>query len=290
MEKVERINYKNARQKALDFEIDTLQSFFALSTHAHMTQHYRVNFWVIIYIIEGEGSHIVDFETYTYKAGDIILVHKNQVQCFKVKSNVNGYIIHINEPFLFQQEGLYVNPILSFFESTYKSPILSIDTSIDTTNRFIIDLIYNEYLKQKEHIYEKLIHSLLISFIYAINQETMHLNNQEDSKTFRVYNDFKRLVEEHYASIRTVSEYAVMMNLSKKVINSATQCIVGLTAKQFIIERVLLEIKRYLSLNQLLTYEIADILNFDSPANMTKFFKRYEGISPKEYKSKTIHL
>ncbi len=77
-----------------------------------------------------------------------------------------------------------------------------------------------------------------------------------------------------------------MMGISKKTINLATRAIVDMSAKEFVNSRLFLEIKRYLSQGELLNYEIAEILGFDEPANMTKFFKKYEGISPKEFRAK----
>jgi len=60
---------------------------------------------------------------------------------------------------------------------------------------------------------------------------------------------------------------------------------VDLSAKQFIIDRILLEIKRYLAQGELTINEISDLMGFDEPSNLTKFFKRYEGLSPKEFRT-----
>ncbi len=61
------------------------------------------------------------------------------------------------------------------------------------------------------------------------------------------------------------------------MLNYATRSIVDLSAKQFIIDRIMLEIKRYLSQGELMNYEISDMLGFDEPANMTKFLKGMKG-------------
>lgn len=81
-----------------------------------------------------------------------------------------------------------------------------------------------------------------------------------------------------------VKVYADRMHLSKKAVNQFTRNVTGLSAKQFIINRLVLEIKRYLSQGELLNYEIADLLGFDEAANMSRFFKHYEGMSPKEFR------
>lgn len=47
----------------------------------------------------------------------------------------------------------------------------------------------------------------------------------------------------------------------------------------------MLEIKRLLSYSDLSAQEISHNLRFSDPANMTKFFKRYAGMTPAQFKS-----
>ena len=91
------------------------------------------------------------------------------------------------------------------------------------------------------------------------------------------------MVEEHYAEHLVLDDYSDMMGVSKKTINKATRAIVDLSAKEFVNHRLFLEIKRHLSQGDLLIYEVSDLMGFDEPSNMTKFFKKYEGISPKQF-------
>lgn len=280
---INRIDYKNLK-KDLDFEIVDIQLFFATRPHNSLKKDCRLNFWSIIYIIDGSGYHYVDFKPYAYRKGDIIFVQKNQVHHFEINNKVRGYVVHINENFFYRIEGFSGDIFLEMIDKALGSPVLYFDTSIDTTNRILIDLIYKEYNKLKENISVELIAALFQSFILSLknqfpNNEKMLLT--KDYENFKLY---RRLVEENYRITRNVEDYAAMMKLSKKTINQATRNVVGLSAKQFIINRIVLEIKRYLSQGELMNYEIADLLGFDEASNMTKFFKRYEGKSPKEFK------
>ncbi len=99
---------------------------------------------------------------------------------------------------------------------------------------------------------------------------------------------FRELVEENHAAKRSVEAFAQMMNVSKKTINQATRRVAGISAKQFIIDRLILEIKRFLSIGELMNYEIADRLGFGEAANMSKFFKHYVGVSPKAFKESLL--
>ena len=59
-----------------------------------------------------------------------------------------------------------------------------------------------------------------------------------------------------------------------------TRAVTGQTAKHFIDERVILEIKRLLAQGRLSVKEIAYAAGFDEPTNMAKFFRKYTGRSP----------
>lgn len=284
MTSIKRINYRNPKKQSHDFEIVDLQLFFATRPHWHISSDYRLNFWLMIYIYEGSGQHSVDFEDYTYNPGDLVVIQKNQVHHFIVNKNAKGYLMHINEPFF--MAGDLADLFLDFFDRPYKSPIISVNTSESATHRILMDLIYKEYLKTDEQQGEELIRALFKSFLLAVRGEAIAREASYDSKVLNNYNVFRKLLDEHFQEEKTVEAYAAMMNVTKKVINYATRQVVGMSAKQFIIQRTLLEIKRYLSQGELMNYEISDLMGFDEPANMTKFFKRYEGISPKAFRKK----
>ena len=284
---IDRIDFKNMK-KTTDFEIVNLQLFYATRPHSHLEKDFRLNFWVIIYITEGSGYHYVDFQKHEYKKGDIIFVQKNQVQHFEVNSKVDGYILHINEPFFYRVEGFNGDIFLEFGDKAFGSPVLSYDTTLDSTNRVLIDLIYREYCKNEEGFNIELIATLFQGFILALRSQIAGNEKLLISKDYENFKLYRQLVEENFTKTRNVEDYANMMLLSKKTINQGTRRVVGLSAKQFIINRMILEIKRYLSQGELMNYEIAELLGFDEAANMTKFFMHYEGISPKTFRMNII--
>jgi len=284
MKVIERVHYKYTKDENLDFEITGLQHFFATRPRKSIDRDNRINFWVIIYIVEGQGYHSIDFHEYAYKSGDVIIVQKNQVHSFRVNPEVRGYIIHINEPFFFSMNGVGGDRLLEYIDRSYGSPIVPVDVSLESTNRTLIELIYREYSNIVDSTKFRLVMSLFESFILSINPQVSPNESVFISKTYVNFRAFRDLVEEYYIYHKTVAEYSEMMKLSKKTINQSTRSVVGVSAKQYINNRLLLEIKRYLSQGDLLNYEIADILGFEEASNMTNFFKRYEGISPKKFR------
>ncbi|XGU18142.1 helix-turn-helix domain-containing protein [Rhodococcus sp. 3Y1] len=60
----------------------------------------------------------------------------------------------------------------------------------------------------------------------------------------------------------------------------ATRAAAGMTAKQYIDQRVVLEAKRLLSFGTDTVTQVASKLGFDDSANFTKFFATRVGVSP----------
>lgn len=285
---INRINYRNTERNS-DFEIIDIRLFFSTRPKRLLQKDFRLNFWALIYISEGTGCHYLDFKRYEYKKGDIVFIQKNQVHRFEVNDEVRGWIIHINEPFFYLIKGFNGEVFLDFVDRAFGVPVLSFDTSAGSTNRVLIELIYKEYNKLDEMFDIELVAALFNGFILSLGDLVPAKEKIFFSKDYENFKRFRQLVEEHYAETRNVEDYSVMMNLSKKTVNQASRKVAGLSAKQFIINRIILEIKRYLSLGELLNYEIADVLGFDEPANMTKFFMRYEGLSPKDFRETLDH-
>jgi AraC family transcriptional regulator, transcriptional activator of pobA len=284
---INRIDYKNSERDS-DFEIIDLQHFFATRPHTLLQKDVRMNFWAILYITEGKGHHYVDLIRYSYKKGDILFIQKNQIHRFEINDEVEGYIIHVNEPFFYRIKGFNGEVFLDFIDKAYGVPVLPFDTSADSTNRALVNLLYKEYCCIAGKFNIELIASLFDSFMLTLKSQLSIDEKIFLSKDYENFKVFRQLVEENYSNTKNVEDYSVMMNLSRKTINQASRNVAGLSAKQFIINRIILEIKRFLCLGNLLNYEIADQLGFDEPANMTKFFMHYEGISPKEFR-KNIH-
>lgn len=244
-----------------------------------------MNFYNILYIISGEGKHEVDFKVYDFKAGDMILIAKNQVHHFFPDTEATGYIIMFTEDYLCSNSEMNINDFLEHFNSPLYNPIIKIDVCEEESNRILVDLLYKEYKSEDSAVKVQLLKSLFRSFMLAISKFKKPNELRESSGNYKKFIEFKNLVEMHYKERKTVQEYAKLMLVSQKTINQATRTAVDLSAKQFIIDRILLEIKRYIGQGGLTINEISDLMGFDEPSNLTKFFKRYEGVSPKEFRA-----
>lgn len=101
-----------------------------------------------------------------------------------------------------------------------------------------------------------------------------------------IFKSFVSLVHEHCASQREVSFYADKLCISTKYLTGICKAVTDDSAKKIIDDFAILEIKVLLQSTELTVQEIADRLGFPDQSYLGRYFKRHEGMSPKEYQSK----
>ena len=101
-----------------------------------------------------------------------------------------------------------------------------------------------------------------------------------------IFKSFVSLVHEHCTSQREVSFYADKLCISTKYLTGICKAVTGDSAKKIIDDFAILEIKVLLQSTELTVQEIADRLGFPDQSYLGRYFKRHEGMSPKEYQSK----
>jgi AraC-like DNA-binding protein len=92
------------------------------------------------------------------------------------------------------------------------------------------------------------------------------------------------LINRHYRSMRLPREYAEQLYITPNHLNALCQDLLGKTAGDVIRERVLLEAKRLLTNEQKSVSEIAGELNFPDNSYFSRFFRKYTGQSPEEFR------
>ncbi|MFI1916704.1 helix-turn-helix domain-containing protein [Nocardia sp. NPDC020380] len=100
-----------------------------------------------------------------------------------------------------------------------------------------------------------------------------------------LFPQFRAVVERHYAAHRDVAWYAKQLGYAPRTLSRASQAATGVSAKQFIDERVVLEAKRLLAHADLPVATIAHRLGFDD-TNFTKFFRRHTTLTPKAFRDR----
>jgi len=253
-----------------------------LDEHPH-----RHPFQEIIYIKSGRGKHTIDGEIFQLEANTIYIIGEGQVHEFLEGKNLKGYLLRYKESFLPSE--------LTKFSTNYALlQMVSDSNSLQLSGNEIYAFestfseLLSEFKEDEPTQSNQVFHFLLLTLLSRINRKIRNTSEQtmlksRDNKSF-VYSRFMLLVEDHYSSEHNLEFYSQNLNVKPRQLAVITYSKSGLTPKQVINRRLLIEAKRLLRFTNLSFKEISFELGYAQPAYFSRLFKIKTGMSPKTFK------
>lgn len=131
-----------------------------------------------------------------------------------------------------------------------------------------------------------LISTMLLTILHGVG--SIHQNTNVTTRTFNRGEEIvKRLVQyiiKHYTKERSVAFYADLLHISPQHLSTTVNKITGKTVTDIIAKLVITDAEAKLKSTDLTIQEIAYSLNFPDISFFGKYFKRYTGMSPKQYR------
>lgn len=104
------------------------------------------------------------------------------------------------------------------------------------------------------------------------------------SKSESICKNFTQLVIQNYMQTRSVAWYAEKLEITPTHLCTTVKQVTGNTCIEIISRMVIMDAKSQLKSTNLSVQEIADSLNFTNMSFFGKYFKRYTGMSPLNYR------
>lgn len=150
----------------------------------------------------------------------------------------------------------------------------------------LIDSKLKEYNKQyhREYVVDTL--KLFYLDLYG-NYESTILSispNATDNRKEKLTYDFFLLIMDNYKKEREVAFYANKLSITPKYLSAVVKETSGRSAKDWVTEYILFEIKSLLKNRSLNIQEITVKTNFSNQASLGRFFKKHTGMAPSEYR------
>ncbi|MDB4921543.1 AraC family transcriptional regulator [Mucilaginibacter sp.] len=141
--------------------------------------------------------------------------------------------------------------------------------------------------REKGAFHLQILRLLVTDLLYEMNRacESCLLNSTRHlSKQYQLVYKFKKLVEQQFLTLKTVQEYADELFISAKYLTEIVKGETGQNALHIIHNRMYLEAQYLLSSSGLSIKEVAERLNFDNSSHFSRFFKRFAGNNPSDFK------
>lgn len=281
------ISFDNQNNPKPYFDIVKIEDLFEKELGHNIEKNHLVKFFIIIFIYEGQGSHSIDFTNYKYKKGTVLMVRKDQVQKFYKSSNVKGFLLIFTEEFIVSHlNKMEALKSMELFNDSLSFPKIEFENTDDFTDFTIL-------LKHLELEY-----SIKDSFSIGITRSVLHIvitklfrikskkgEFVERKKYMAQFLAFQEMVEEDCFKSKKVLYYAQSLGVSSKTLNNIVKSIInGSTAKAFIDERTVMQIKRLLISTNHSVKEIAYLSGFSDSTNFYKYFKKFTNTSPEVFR------
>jgi len=270
---------------------DMLISRFGIYLQKHKDLHFphKHTFYHLVLFTKGGGTHAIDFRTFKVIPYQIYFMIPGQVHSWDFEGEVDGYVIHFSEDFF--RSFLLSNDYLSqfpFFSGDIDDAVMNVLPELQPKIR----LLFEDIIAENEapgRMGTDLIRSLLLQ-VFILLARTVYDNTKKQHSTYNytLFKNFKQLIEKNFATLRLPKDYAQLLYITPNHLNAICNDMLGISVGEVIRNRVLLEAKRLLINLDLNISEVGDRLNFDDNSYFTKFFKKYTGQLPEEFRKSTL--
>ncbi|WP_339716695.1 helix-turn-helix transcriptional regulator [Cyclobacterium amurskyense] len=244
---------------------------------------HRLDFFALLIVTEGTGTHQVDLKKYALRKGSVVKIAKNQVHAFQDDLNYQGYLVVFTEEFVLKYFSRSSIEFLSHLYNYHLSLPLVEKSSYNES--FLFDFLA-ALKSENQYAQMDILAKLLELYLLRLDQQTQGSFKRIIKNEFhQIFTNFKNLVEKNYTETRNVKDYADWLHISPKHLNHVVREVTLNTAKTFIDQYVILEIKRSILSTDNSLKEVAFSTGFEEVTNFTKFFKKHTGLSPKEFKT-----
>lgn len=229
----------------------------------------------------------IDFIGYQIEKGAIVTVFPMQVVEQKTVSEDFSLMYIACSPELLQQVMFRFSPDFSLFLK--ENPVFKTSEKIYREDVAFWELIKEKYEDVGNVWRNEIITNLLRAYYLNVYNGIFHKLSDgliKHTRRTEIMRMFINLMMQYYNQSREVSFYADKLNITPKYLSIVTQEERGKNAKRVIDDFMITEIKLQLTSTSKTALEISEALNFPDPAFFSKYFKRYTGLTPKQYRNK----
>lgn len=239
---------------------------------------------VFLYVREGSSSIDIDGVTYNTSVPSIIYLRPGQrIGNIALENPAQVSVCTISI-------GLKTE-ILNEIQRhcNIKTAQASIVTEIAPEILSVYDNLYNLLIETisdiaKPYYHERILYIILFAFFEVGYHCYTGLEPAQDFKAMKLSKNFIVLVDRYHRQKRFLDFYAERLGVSSKHLSRTVKRYTGIASVDWIEHYTISDAKILLRTTNLSIKEIAERLNFSSQSFFGKYFKKYEGISPKDFR------
>ena len=133
-----------------------------------------------------------------------------------------------------------------------------------------------------------LLRYLYLELFNAYEKEASLMTTRKDTRKEELANKFFGLIMKHFKENKDVAFYADKLCITSKYLTMVIKEVSGKSAKDWIVEYIVLEIKALLKNTNMNIQEIAVKTNFANQSSLGRFFRKHTGMSLSQYRMSNL--
>lgn len=243
------------------------------------------DFYLVLLITKGSGTHSIDYKEYEIDPGVLFIVSPGQVHCWNLAKDTDGYIMFFKKEYFlidFSHDKLIKLP---FFKSSSSVPCLKLDELEQETLHIMYTKINDEYQNGKFN-YHEMIRLYLNVFFIELSRIYQNMNDKSIVYSYDLMqlNRFESLIDNHFKDHKSLIFYAEKMNVSLKQLSYLCKKTVDKTPSEILLERIILEAKRFIIHTDMSINSISMELNYNDNSYFIRLFKKVCNITPVQFR------
>lgn len=243
----------------------------------------RANSHSLMFLTEGSANVKIGYQHIKLQRNACLFVAEGQVFSYEQFDKNEGYICNFNNSFLLGKIGSL--ELLQEFEflNIWGNPLIKLSSQYTKYIEQTLKRICDEYsINRLDNLH--IIQSHFIALLCDLQKEYKLVSNGKSKAAISLVNRFKELLHQNINSKQLVTDYATMLNVSPNHLNKCIKQVTQKPATKWIDETLVLEAKVLLFQTNNSIAEIAAELGFFDQSYFSRLFKKYEGVTPIEYR------
>lgn len=238
-----------------------------------------------VIVLEGNMECVVDMTVQRINVPGMLLVLPSQiVENLSFSDDFKGYCIIMASSFLANMPMAHKAPLIMDVKQTGFYPMDGQVLEVVVNYAHMVQSALRTDSTKYKH---EIITHLTIAYYYGLGTYIHNIGNVGSNITRygEISDRFIELVRENCHNRRDMDFYADALCLSAKHVSLAVRKVTGDNAMKWIERYTVLKAKSLLRTTSLSISEISNSLNFPTPSDFGKYFKKFTGYSPKAYRN-----
>lgn len=252
------------------------------------TSVYCTSFYSIILFTDGEDDIAINGQKQCVKKGMAACSRPGDIWSWPTNCKLKGIHLLFEEEFLLS----FFNDPLFLDKFVYLRPDRAL--SFLYLEKDLFERLIGLYKNMKSEIdsnssnkNQHLLRAMLYETLMLINraENIIHpVHTDAESAALRYIAAFQKQVNEDFETQCDVKYYANILCITPNYLNKIVTQHLGMSTKQYILNRIINEAKRFLIYTSLSVTEISERLHFDTLSYFVRLFRKNTGYTPSQFR------